>query len=108
MTQRDQQSEYVRMDTELIEQLETEGSDPVHVFGIERYDDGTLRLILRTPAAEYDGANARAVLFEAMDTSIDPAAIDSLPESVVRMRLKETEQAIRTAYLMLRNRAGTT
>ena len=41
--------ESVRMSPELVAKLEAEGSAPVHVFGIERHDDGTLDLILRTP-----------------------------------------------------------
>ncbi len=39
----------VRVSPHLIEQLAQEGSGPVHVLGLERYDDGTFYLVLRDP-----------------------------------------------------------
>jgi hypothetical protein len=39
--------ELVRISTEIVKKLETEGSEPVHVIGIERLPDGTLNLWFR-------------------------------------------------------------
>lgn len=46
--------ESVRIAPEILEKLEAEGSEPVHVIGIERHGDGTLDLILRTPEPPAD------------------------------------------------------
>jgi hypothetical protein len=37
----------VRVAPEILAKLETEGSEPIHIIGIERHDDGTLDLTLR-------------------------------------------------------------
>jgi hypothetical protein len=42
----------VRVAPEILAKLEAEGSEPVHVIGVERHEDGTLDLILRTPTPE--------------------------------------------------------
>ncbi|HEX7992354.1 MAG TPA: hypothetical protein VF506_00440 [Streptosporangiaceae bacterium] len=38
----------VRIAPEILARLEAGGSEPVHVVGVERHDDGTLDLVFRT------------------------------------------------------------
>jgi hypothetical protein len=41
--------ESVRIAPEILAKLEAEGSEPVHIIGVQRHDDGTLDMVFRTP-----------------------------------------------------------
>ena len=53
--------EAVRIAPEILEQLEREGSEPVHIIGVERHGDGTLTMWLRNPDLHVENERLRRV-----------------------------------------------